>query len=136
VYMTTDSCTNCKICYTACPTDAIKEVSGKPFSCTTCGVCIEVCPTGALRRGKYQGVLVDRARCTRCGLCVKFCPFGFPKLSDQSAAKGFCARCAVCEKVCPVSARVDLLALAPTVKEKLFALRDPENLRKLVEGGQ
>jgi len=136
MYITTESCINCKICYGACPTSAIKEVAGKPFSCVTCGVCIEVCPTGALMRGKYLGVHIDKSRCTRCGLCVKFCPYSFPKLPDRSTAVGFCARCSICEKVCPVSARIDLLAVAPSAKERLFTLRDPENLRKLMEGGQ
>lgn len=53
----TDACNRCKICETACPTQAIKiETAGKKNKgtvskekCTRCGLCISICPVDAIK---------------------------------------------------------------------------------------
>ncbi len=43
--------------------------------CTNCGVCVSMCPTDAIKEAKRQHVISKR-RCDGCGVCVPFCPLG------------------------------------------------------------
>ncbi|MCL2792820.1 MAG: 4Fe-4S binding protein [Spirochaetaceae bacterium] len=53
-YKILDACTNCGVCDSECPVDAIIEKNGKRFindACTSCGICADTCPVDAIEAG-------------------------------------------------------------------------------------
>ena len=43
--------------------------------CKKCGICFTVCPTGALRKGKLNApVIADISACIGCRQCERLCP--------------------------------------------------------------
>ena len=54
-YKITDECTNCGVCESECPVEAISEKNDMrwidPDVCTSCGACAEVCPVEAIEAG-------------------------------------------------------------------------------------
>ena len=52
-----------------------RDVVRDEDKCTQCGVCITICPTDALYRDlQTQEVFFDSDRCIACELCVPACP--------------------------------------------------------------
>ena len=74
-------CTQCGVCASVCPEEAIKENDGifviDPELCVKCGLCVEECPEQVM-------VLHDDheypLKCNNCGECIVYCPRG--ALSD------------------------------------------------------
>jgi len=54
-YKVIDTCSNCGVCDSECPVDAISEKNGKRFinadACTSCGICADTCPVDAIEAG-------------------------------------------------------------------------------------
>ncbi|MFC1770255.1 DUF362 domain-containing protein [Candidatus Margulisiibacteriota bacterium] len=54
-YVISNECTNCGVCDSECPTEAISEKGDKRVInadlCTDCGVCVSVCPVEAISEG-------------------------------------------------------------------------------------
>lgn len=100
-----------------------------------------MCPTQAIRKNRFGGWYVDRARCTLCGLCVKHCPFGFAKIVfddnlKKERVRGICVRCGLCVRVCPKNARFDLGRYIPRPIDYSIVLEiaTPERLKEILEG--
>ena len=56
--------------------DVRKLIEKDDDRCTDCGVCISICPMDALSYGEDWSVALDEERCNgvTCGLCVDACP--------------------------------------------------------------
>ena len=106
MYLSTNKCEGTGECIKECPTQAIRLIEGKAFSCITCGACAEACPNKAIKKNKYGGYVVDRAKCNACGVCEMTCPVNSIKIED-GIVKGICARCGICVNACPLDARID-----------------------------
>ncbi|MDD5457032.1 MAG: 4Fe-4S binding protein [Candidatus Margulisbacteria bacterium] len=54
-YKVTNDCTNCGVCESECPAQAISEKDNKRVIdediCTECGICADSCPAGAIVMG-------------------------------------------------------------------------------------
>lgn len=99
---TTWLCTQCDICYEACPqeihissilfsvrnlaleagrTTTIHTAKVNEQTCVNCGLCVQVCPYEAIqlveKKVPYRGVIsvaqVDASLCMACGLCGAVC---------------------------------------------------------------
>jgi len=55
-----DLCSNCKMCISVCPYDAIVEDTEKKIAvltaskCKGCGLCVSICPSGAIEQAYYS----------------------------------------------------------------------------------
>jgi energy-converting hydrogenase B subunit K len=106
MFLSTNKCEGRGECIKECPTEAIRLIEGKAFSCITCGACAEACPNKAIKRNRYGGYVVDRAKCNACGICEMTCPVNSIKI-EEGVVKGICARCGICAGACPLNARID-----------------------------
>ena len=106
MFISTNKCEGLGECIKKCPTEAIRLIDGKAFSCITCGACADACPNKAIKKNKYGGYMVDRAKCNACGVCEMTCPVNSIKIEDDMV-KGICARCGICADTCPIDARLD-----------------------------
>jgi energy-converting hydrogenase B subunit K len=106
MFLSTNKCEGRGECIKECPTEAIRLIEGKAFSCITCGACADACPNKAIKKNRYGGYVVDRAKCNACGICEMTCPVNSIKI-EEGVVKGICARCGICAGVCPVNARID-----------------------------
>ena len=99
---TTWLCTECDLCYVACPQEihisgvikavkniALQDGNTTPLNtaivnqqtCVSCGLCVETCPYQAIEivqtkvpyRGQVQIAKVDPGKCMACGLCSAVC---------------------------------------------------------------
>jgi Fe-S-cluster-containing hydrogenase component 2 len=78
-----------------------------PVFCTQCRLCISACPAEAIKIGKGNAVVVDLERCNGCGVCVVTCPFGAVFLDPKSNKAVLCDLCGgnpACVKYCPPAA--------------------------------
>jgi len=74
--------------------------------CTQCGVCASVCPENAI--DEVDGVyLIDSGKCTNCGICAQECPFGVIIMKDDMDTPFKCDNCGECIRICPRGALVD-----------------------------
>jgi energy-converting hydrogenase B subunit K len=106
MFLSTNECEGLGECIKECPTGAIRLIEGKAFSCITCGACAEACPNSAIKKNKYGGYIVDRAKCNACGVCEMTCPVNSIRI-EEGVVKGICARCGICVDTCPAKARID-----------------------------
>lgn len=106
MFISTNKCEGLGECIKECPTGAIRLIDGKAFSCITCGACADACPNKAIKKNRYGGYVVDRAKCNACGVCEMTCPVNSIKIEDD-LVKGICARCGICADICPLNARID-----------------------------
>ncbi len=73
-------CTNCGLCRTECPTNAILDFApGRPkayidSSCVGCTLCTKACPVEAITGELKEMHEVNNEKCVGCGLCIAKCP--------------------------------------------------------------
>lgn len=75
-----------------------------PVTCTQCGICLSACPHDAISRKLSTGaVIVDEAACKKCGICVISCPTGlltYPPGSKVPVKCDLCGGDPECVKHC------------------------------------
>lgn len=66
-----------------------------PVTCTQCGVCLSACPYDAIKRNVKTGaVFVEDKACKKCGICVMACPTGMLTYAPGSKIPSKCDLCA------------------------------------------
>jgi dissimilatory sulfite reductase (desulfoviridin) alpha/beta subunit len=51
-------------------------------SCSDCGLCVSICPTKAIRQVGHEYV-VDLPKCINCSICTASCPTGAWKIASK-----------------------------------------------------
>ncbi|HOT76400.1 MAG TPA: 4Fe-4S binding protein, partial [Candidatus Wallbacteria bacterium] len=74
------------------------------ITCTQCGVCITICPTEAISRNKAGIVVIDKNKCVGCLSCVGFCPEEAMFQYKEDTLPFKCISCGQCVKKCPAAA--------------------------------
>ena len=65
-----------------------------PITCTQCGVCLSACPYDAIKRSiKTGAVFVEDKSCKKCGICVMACPTGMLTYAPGSKIPSKCDLC-------------------------------------------
>ncbi|HNY10789.1 MAG TPA: 4Fe-4S binding protein [Candidatus Wallbacteria bacterium] len=80
------------------------DPSNKIITCTQCGVCITVCPTQAITRLKNGIVNIDKNKCIGCLSCIGFCPEEAMFQYKDETLPFKCISCGQCVKKCPTGA--------------------------------
>ncbi|MBG0769062.1 4Fe-4S binding protein [Methanococcus maripaludis] len=108
LYVESNKCIRCELCYEMCPVDAIKEPSVKspaeilPEKCVKCEICAKTCPVGAIN------VLEGRAKLEEDNVVYELKEIDVThrkiRLVKHELYEESCIKCGICERFCPTSA--------------------------------